>query len=1305
MQHTSCRESEGQVPQKKPEFRASPPPRTGPARRLGGLLVLLLAVALLTATCSSLPPALLGDPTATLPSDAAPALPQQDSTSLDAPPTRGTELTFKRLSLEQGLSQSSVFAMTQDDQGFLWFGTQDGLNKYDGYSFSVYRPVPGEANSLGGNYIQALHVDQDGMLWIGTRGAGLDRMDRHTGEIVHFQQNPRDQHGLNGDNVFAIYEDSQHELWVGTEAGLNRFDRQDQQFIRYEHDATDPTSLSYGAVRAIHEDGEGTLWIGTEGGGLDRFDREREQFIHYRHDPTDPYSLSSNVVEAIYEDQEGNLWVGTGNGGLNRFDHSTGRFVRYRHNPMDPHSLGNDDVQAIFEDRSGILWIGTLGGGLALYDRANDRFINYEHDLSDPTSLSHNWISAIYEDESGALWIGTWGGGLNRVDCAAEPFVLYQATPDDPAASQDGLSHNFVWSLMEDQDGALWIGTFGKGLDKYDRSTGQWEHYEHEPEDPYSLSHNIVRSIQQDSNGVFWIGTEGGGLDRFDPDDGRFIHYRTNPRDPGSLSTDAILTVYADRSDTVWVGTWNGLNKLDRKSGRFVRYLHNSRGQNSLSNNVIRSIYQDRSGTLWIGTEGGLNRFDPEREVFTRYYAVPEDSRSLSHSSILSVMEDRSGMLWIGTFGGGLNKLDPDTETFTHYGESDGLPSDVVYGALEDEQGFLWLSTNKGLSKFDPRTETFVNYDATDGLQSNEFNAGAYVRTRDGEMFFGGVNGFNAFRPDRVTRNPYVPPVALTALQQGGIDLELGQPVERVEAVTFRWPNNFFEFGFTALSFCQPERNQYAYMLEGLDRDWVHAGTQRFGRYTNLAGKTYTLRIKASNNDGVWNEEGTAIKITVIPPFWATWWFRGGVILVVVVGAAAGYRLRVRNIEARSRQLETQVAQRTRELQQRTQELEALYRADAELHRHLGLDEVLQALVDIAVDILQADKSSLLLWDKDQERLVMQVARGFRPKTVMDISFARDEGIVGQVATTGEPVILEDALSHPHLEDESQEIVDLVLAEGIRSCMFLPIKIEGEVFGVFNVNMIEPRAFGSDEQRLFTALAQRAAQAIDTAQLYEQSQELAVVEERSRLARELHDAVTQTLFSASLIAEALPELWESDQEEGRQLLVELRQLSRGALAEMRTLLMELRPTALAESDLGELLRQLGEAVTGQTGAPVLVSVENLCALPADVHVGLYRMAQEALNNVVKHSGSSQVAVRLVCSPAASSMDGDGRLRVELQVSDNGRGFDPDHVPSDRLGLGIIRERAQAIGAALTIDSQPGQGTVITVLWEEKEEEK
>jgi nitrate/nitrite-specific signal transduction histidine kinase len=457
----------------------------------------------------------------------------------------------------------------------------------------------------------------------------------------------------------------------------------------------------------------------------------------------------------------------------------------------------------------------------------------------------------------------------------------------------------------------------------------------------------------------------------------------------------------------------------------------------------------------------------------------------------------------------------------------------------------------------------------------------------------------------------------------------------------------------------------------------------------------------------VWNEAGVSVAVTIVPPFWETWWFRGVVALVLVGGVIGGYRWRVRSIEARNRELENEVEERTHALEERTheterrrQELEALYRADSELHRHLRLDQVLQALVDITVDILRADKSSLMVWDDQGEELVVRFARGYRPETLDEMSYAPGEGSVGRIALTGQPVIVEDARTDPRIFRRAT-VID---PEGIRSFMQVPITVDGEVFGVFSADYLQPRAFGDDEQRLFVALAQRAALAIDTAQLYEQTRELAVVEERNRLARDLHDAVTQTLFSASLISETLPALWESDQDEGRQLLKELRQLSRGALAEMRTLLLELRPAVLVEARLSDLLRQLAEAVIGRTGIPVAIAVDKACEVPSDVHVALYRIAQEALNNVVKHAYATQVSVILECTPLTPETSSLGRTQraqqvVDLCISDNGRGFDPGAIPSDRLGLGIIRERAQSIGASLEIESEPGSGTRIRVTWE------
>jgi len=1203
-----------------------------------------------------------------------------------APQGQTNTIRFERISLEDGLSQSSVFAVLQDQRGFMWFSTEDGLNKYDGYEFVVYKHDPDDPMTLSNNYVRTIYEDRSGELWVGTRNR-LDRFDRTTETFIHYQHDQQDLQSLSGMEVSSIYEDHTGMLWVGTvDGGLDQLDRATNTFTHYQHDPDDPKTLSDNTVRVIYEDRSGELWIGTHS-GLDRFDRTTGTFTHYQHDPSAPQSLSENKVQAIFEDRQGVLWIGTEGGGLDQLDRSTQTFIHYQHNPDDPHSLSDNRVWAILQDRAGRLWVGTQNGldqlvlsGAEGLDRRQNSFIHFRHDPNDPHSLSGDSVRSIYEDRSGVLWIGTLGGGLSKYNRTADQFALYQHNPNLP----NSLSDNIVWSIYEDRSGLLWIGTFGGGLNKLDRVSDTFTVYQHDPADPTSLSNNDVRAIYEDRAGMLWVGTNYGGLNRFDPQTGTFTHYRHDPHDPGSLSDNDAFVIYEDRSGNLWIGTWNGgLNRLDRATGTFVHYQHDAGDPFSLSDNCVRAIYEDRAGVLWVGTRGGINLWDGANSRFTRYKHDPDNPQSLSSDAVSSFCEDPTGVVWVGTFGGGLNRFDRATQTFTYYTEKDGLPNDTVYGILADAEGFLWLSTNNGLSRFDPRTETFRNYDVSDGLQNNEFNAGAYFRSNRGEMFFGGIQGFNAFYPEQVTDNPHIPPIVITAFSKFNQTVRTDLPAN--EHIQLSYKDNFISFEFAALDYTAPEKNQYAYMLEGQDQDWVYAGARHYASYTNLRGGDYVFRLKGSNNDGVWNEEGVAVYITVTPPVWETWWFRGIVALVLVGGVIGGYRLRVRSVEARSRELEIQVEERTHEIEQRTQELEALYRADEELYRHLRLDEVLQALVDIAVDILQANKSSLMVWDAERERLVVRAAHGFSPETMAQMSFALGEGVVGRVAASGEPIVVEDVST------------DLCVAgritgpEGIRSFMHVPIEIGGQVFGVFNVSYAQPRAFGGDEQRLFVALVQRAALAVENAQLYEQAQELAVVEERQRLARDLHDAVTQTLFSASLIAEVLPRLWERDPDVGRHRLEEVRQLTRGALAEMRTLLLELRPSALIEAELGDLLRQLAEATTGRARVPVVVEVEGERSLPPDVKVALYRIAQEALNNVAKHAKASQATVSLRCEPKS----------VELCIGDDGRGFDSGSVPLESLGLGIMHERAETIGATLTVESEIGRGTEVTVVWSEK----
>jgi signal transduction histidine kinase/ligand-binding sensor domain-containing protein len=1176
---------------------------------------------------------------------------------------------FERISIEQGLSQSTITCILQDSQGFIWFGTEDGLNRYDAYNFTVYQHDPEDPNSLSNDYITAIHEDPSGLLWIGTRGGGLNRYQPETGQWRHYLYDGSDPDSYYRNWITAIVEDQEGLLWIGTYGdGLYQFDRETEQFIQVE-DIPCPCWIN-----TLYEDRSGELWIGTESGGLLRFDRSRTRLSSYKHDPNHPFSLSADRITSIYEDRSGSLWVGTLLGGLNRFDRETERFIRYQSDPNDPYSLSYHIVVSIHEDRQGRLWIGTGGGGLNQLDRASGRFVRYLNDPKDSSSLSSNIVMNLYEDQTGNLWIGTMGAGVNRVDRSADSFRHYQADPRDP----NSLSNNSVRSIWEDRAGVLWVGT-DDGLNRFDPGTGQWRQYREDPLNPYSLSRSAVRVVYEDRSGDLWVGVFEGGLNRFNSQTERFTHF---------LGSDHVVAIVEDQAGSLWIGTeGNGLYEFDPKMGTWHQYTQ----RDSLSSDLVREIYQDRSGTFWVGTDSGLDRFDPNIGQWRHYYHDPDRPHSLSQGWVVSIYQDQVGTLWIGTVGGGLDRFEPESESFTHYTQRDGLANDEVYGILEDRQGHLWISTNNGLSRFDPQIETFKNYGAESGLKINKFIDGAFHQSPRGEMFFGGVNGLVVFYPDRIHHNPYRPPIVLTSLTQDGEEFEVGRAIESIQEMTLRWPENGFEFEFAALNYTQPDKNQYAYMLEGFDEDWIDLGTRRSGKYTNLPGGTYTLRLKGSNNDGVWNEEGVSIQLIVVPPFWATWWFRAMIALGLVGGVLASYQLRVRSIQARSRQLE-------RHVKKRTSQLEALYRAEEKMHRHLHLDQVLQALVDVAVDILQADKSAVWVWDEKQQRWVLRVARGFSGEGISQLSFTSEEASGGGAPTSGETVVVKNALTTPHVEDEPDKAVHVALEEAIRSHMKIPIQVDGQTFGVFDVSFTQPHAFERDEQRLFLALAQRASQAIENARLYEQAQELAALEERQRLARDLHDAVTQTLFSASLIAEVLPRIWEQSPDDGRRRLEQVRQGTRSALAEMRTLLLELRPTGLAETDLGELLHQLGEAISGRTSVSVNVSVqggEEESALPTDVHIALYRIAQEALNNVAKHARASQATVDLKFAPPQI---GGTRAGIRLSISDDGCGFDPHHVPPGHFGINIMRERAEAVGGHLEIKSRPGHGTRVMVEW-------
>ncbi len=817
------------------------------------------------------------------------------------------DIRFERLTTTDGLSNNIVPSILQDQQGFLWFGTEDGLNRYDGYQFVVYRNDPNDENSLSSNIIQVLYEDREGYLWIGTEGGGLNRLDRTTLEYERFEHEEDDPHSLAGDEVTALYEDQEGDLWVGTESeGLSRLNRDTSQFEHFKHEEDDPHSLSSNEVTTILEDRKGILWVGTAG-GLNRWNREKEQFVHYRHDEEDPSSLIQDAVETLYEDASGILWIGTEDG-VSAFDSQTQTFQHYQHDEADPQSLSYNEVQSIHADHTGTLWLGTTEG-LNRMSTDREAFQHYSHDPNRPNTVSNDEIMALYEDRSGILWIGTEGGGVSRVNLKRKLFHHYQHDPND----SNSLSHNKVLAFYEDQQGHVWIGTELGGLNRWDRENHEFVHYEWDEDDPTSLSYEEVSSILEDQAGRIWVGTDGGGLNLLDQESEKFIRFQHEPDNPYSIGHDQVQVLHLDPNGMIWIGTeGGGLDRLDPNTLEFQHYRHEEDNEETINSDEIVALYTDRSGMLWIGTEGdGLNRLDLSTQKFEHYEHESDEEDSLSSDEVWAIYEDKAGNLWLGT-SRGLNRLDRDTEKFTHYSEKHGLANDVVYGILEDSQGRLWLSTNRGISRFDPQTETFRNYEIFDGLQSNNFIRGAAYQNARGEMFFGGPQGFNVFYPDQIQDNSHIPPVVITDFQilnesvLPGDNSPLENAITATQAIGLSYQDYVFSFEFAALDYTLSSQNRYAYQMEGFDPDWHYVGNRRFATYTNLPDGNYIFKVKASNNDGIWNEEGTSIRINITPPPWKTWWAYTAYVLLVA-GILLGY-LRYKTVSHR-KELERQQQQ------------------------------------------------------------------------------------------------------------------------------------------------------------------------------------------------------------------------------------------------------------------------------------------------------------------------------------------------------------------------------------------------------------
>jgi ligand-binding sensor domain-containing protein/DNA-binding CsgD family transcriptional regulator len=792
----------------------------------------------------------------------------------------GRFFRFERLPPEyRGAPVPGISSMLQDKEGYLWFGTNLGLARYDGYRFDFFSPKSGPDTVSPSVIVYPVFLDTAGDIWIGTAGRGLFRFDRATETFSPYPYISTTTPDPGGDIVLAIQEDMNRDLWVGTRLdGLFHFDRKTKAFERI------PLDPKAGAIWDLLVDRDGILWIGTQEGGLFRRNPATGEINNFRFILDNPRSLGSNTVWTIFQDRQGAIWVGTRGGGLNKYVPDREEFVRFTGDATHPQDLVSPSITALAEDEAGRLWIGTSWNGLRIWDRTTGEYTILKYDSQDRDTIGDDNVTSVLKDASGIMWVGTTRGGINKCLADRAKFLHYKHNRQNPLS----ISRNDVRSLWRSDPGRLWVG-FDEGLDEIDELTGRVTRFRNNPGGAESLGPGAVLAVLEDGEGRVWVGLDGGGLDCLDCRSGHITHYRSNPADPTSLSNDKVYAISPDRTSpgVLWIGTHQGLNRLDTRTHRFTRFLSDASNPASLSGNIITAVLEDRSGSLWVGTRWGLNRMDKSTRRFERHIGdIKNPSGKGPNDNIINcIHEDGAGILWLGT-DSGLNRFDWTSGEWRYYVSRDGLPGEVVCGILEDQSGFLWVSTNRGLARFDPRSGSFRGFSLHDGIQANQFNARACFRSADERMYFGGVNGFNEFRPEGVKADAFVPPIVWTGIYQNDQRITAGGPLSRLGSLDLPYRVRFISFEFAALSFLSPSSNTFAYKLEARDKDWVGLGHDHAVSFSNLPKGRYVLRVNGANPDGVWNEQGLSIKLTVIPPFWRTTWFAVLALLFVTSGVA-----------------------------------------------------------------------------------------------------------------------------------------------------------------------------------------------------------------------------------------------------------------------------------------------------------------------------------------------------------------------------------------------------------------------------------
>jgi ligand-binding sensor domain-containing protein len=983
--------------------------------------------------------------------------------------TNKQNIKFSNISIKDGLSQSSPNCIFQDSRGIMWIGTEDGLNKYDGYSFTVFKPEQDNKFSISNSRILTIVEDNTGNLWIGTNGGGLNKYDRNNNQFYHYLPDSL----LNAGTVIrCITRGINNELWIGTEKGLILFNVETNGFKDplLAYPATG--SLSVTPVNTIVTDSN-LIWIGTSQ-GLFSFDKGKKILGRFTNIPSDNQSIPCNNVTSLLLDNRHNLLVGTETG-LARLNQSTGLFERLSLSNKASESINT--IKALLQDDEGNIWIGTLNNGLYIGSGMPGGFDNYSYDYNNPYSLKNNEVFSLFKDFSGIIWVGT--NGIDLYNSKKEKFVLYDYVP----YSREKLVFRNIHPIYQDTYGVLWIGSKTDGLHELNRSAKTYTRWVNDPAVVNGLSSNRIRAIKEYPEGVLWIGTEDQGLDKVYLDENRrpvrFKHYKHQPGNPNSITGNKIYAFFVDNSNKLWIGTDNGLTIMDIESEKFTQFLPDKNNPNSLSNTTVYAIYGDRGGNIWLATDLGINKYAPATGGFIHYIHKDNDQNSVIHNEILSFYDDSRGNLWIGTYGKGLDMFNPAKNKFTHFTNIHQLSTAVIYGILEDENGNLWMSTNNGILKFSEKTGEIKQFSIEDGLQSNEFNGTSYFKSNNGEMFFGGQYGFNSFFPNNVKVDSVPPKIILSDLQVQNISVVPGEHspisinINEAREITLNHKQNNFTLYFSALHYANPNLNRYKYKLEGFDDKWIDVGSKRFVSYTNLPYKTYTFRVIASNSDGIWNVKGLAVKIRVKSPFWATIWFRILMLVTLICGIYYLIRKRLNNAQLQKQLVEEKFKDSSKELEEAKLQLENQHAEIVIQRRELlqrekdqenllwfnqglgifsdlisknkdNLNQLCQVTIERIVEYVEAQQGGVFLLNSDdkEEPYLELIAHNAYTDSKLHKRFSVGEGYVG--------TCFSDA-SFMEIDNLTENYAELSSGLGkmyLKHLVLAPLKINDQCIGV-----------------------------------------------------------------------------------------------------------------------------------------------------------------------------------------------------------------------------------------------------------------